>query len=77
MVEAARHVLLASMLGLLVAGAAGAEVYTDDTAGAGLSYVQDPLGKPQIPNWNRVISALPGFLDELRDAVEADAHDLP
>jgi glucosyl-3-phosphoglycerate synthase len=28
---------------------------------------------PQIPNWNRVTSALPEFLDELREAVDADA----
>jgi hypothetical protein len=27
---------------------------------------------PQIPNWNRVTSALPKFLEELREAVEAD-----
>jgi hypothetical protein len=27
----------------------------------------------QIPNWNRVTSALPEFLDELRDMVDADA----
>jgi glucosyl-3-phosphoglycerate synthase len=42
---------------------------------AGLGFVRDPLGTPQIPNWNRVTSAIPGFLDELRDAVEADAAD--
>jgi hypothetical protein len=33
------------------------------------------MGMPQIPNWNRVISALPEFLEELRDAVEADASE--
>ena len=30
------------------------------------------MGAPQIPNWNRVTSALPDFLDALREAVEAD-----
>jgi len=40
---------------------------------AGLGFVWDPMEVPQIPNWNRVTSALPGFLDELREAVEADA----
>jgi glucosyl-3-phosphoglycerate synthase len=40
---------------------------------AGLGFVRDPMEVPQIPNWNRVTSALPGFLDELREAVEADA----
>ena len=44
-------------------------------SGAGLKFVRDPMGLPQIPNWNRVISALPDFLDALRDAVEADAAD--
>jgi hypothetical protein len=34
------------------------------------------MGAPQIPNWNRVSSALPDFLDELREAVEADAADV-
>ncbi|MBI3697668.1 MAG: glycosyl transferase [Acidobacteria bacterium] len=35
-------------------------------------YVQDPLGKPLIPNWNRVVSAIPDFLELLLDAVQAD-----
>ena len=39
---------------------------------AGLEFVRDPMEVPQIPNWSRVTSALPGFLDELREAVEAD-----
>jgi glucosyl-3-phosphoglycerate synthase len=39
---------------------------------AGLSFVRDPMGTPQIPNWSRVTSALPGLLDELRAAIEAD-----
>jgi len=32
----------------------------------------DPLGTPLISNWNRVESALPNFLDELREAVRLD-----
>ena len=40
---------------------------------AGLDFVRDPMEVPQIPNWNRVTSALPDFLDELRVAVDADA----
>ena len=39
---------------------------------AGLSFVHDPMGAPQIPNWSRVTSALPDLLEELRVAVEAD-----
>jgi glucosyl-3-phosphoglycerate synthase len=41
---------------------------------AGLSFVRDPMGAPQIPNWNRVTSALPDFLQTLREAVEADCR---
>ncbi len=36
------------------------------------AFMEDPLGQPLIPNWNRVTAALPDFLDELRDAVDAD-----
>ena len=49
------------------------ETFSRALQGAGLSFVRDPLGMPQIPNWNRVTSALPDFLDELREAVEVDA----
>jgi glucosyl-3-phosphoglycerate synthase len=51
------------------------DTFTRALNAAGLGFVRDPLGMPQIPNWNRVISALPEFLDELRDAVEADASE--
>ena len=43
---------------------------------AGLEFVQDPMGSPQIPNWNRVVSAMPDFLTDLREAIEADAQDM-
>ena len=51
------------------------ETFTRALRGAGLGFVRDPLGNPQIPNWNRVNAALPGFLAELRDAVDADASE--
>ncbi|HXE91154.1 MAG TPA: hypothetical protein VNK82_09345 [Terriglobales bacterium] len=35
-------------------------------------YFADPLGAPLIPNWNRITSALPGFLGALSEAVDAD-----
>jgi glucosyl-3-phosphoglycerate synthase len=35
-------------------------------------FFDDPLGVPLIPNWNRVVSAFPGFFEELKAAVEAD-----
>ena len=49
------------------------ETFTRGLSAAGLGFVRDPMGAPQIPNWNRVTSALPSFLDELQEAVEADA----
>jgi glucosyl-3-phosphoglycerate synthase len=48
------------------------ETFSGALRGAGLDFVRDPLGAPQIPNWSRVISAMPSFLDDLRDAVDAD-----
>jgi len=42
---------------------------------AGLGFVRDPMGTPPIPNWNRVTSALPEFLEELAAAVAADARE--
>jgi glucosyl-3-phosphoglycerate synthase len=39
---------------------------------AARAFLDDPLGAPLIPNWNRVHSALPNFLDELNAAVRAD-----
>lgn len=35
-------------------------------------FFADPLGAPPIPNWMRVSAALPGFMDDLREAVDAD-----
>lgn len=36
-------------------------------------FLEDPLGAPLIPNWSRITSALPTFLDDLLQAVTADA----
>ncbi len=35
-------------------------------------FTEDPLGLPLIPNWNRVLAAIPDFFDRLRDAVAED-----
>jgi glucosyl-3-phosphoglycerate synthase len=39
---------------------------------AAQTFLEDPLGAPLIPNWNRVQSALPNFLGELNEAVCLD-----
>ncbi len=36
------------------------------------AYLEDPLGMPLIPNWNRITAALPGFLEEIQAQVDAD-----
>jgi glucosyl-3-phosphoglycerate synthase len=38
----------------------------------GSAFLENPLDPPEIPSWNRVISALPDFPSLLRDAVESD-----
>jgi len=40
------------------------------------AYREDPLGQPLIPNWNRITAAIPGFLDELMAAVQADNQEV-
>ncbi len=50
------------------------ETFASALRAAGLNFVRDPMGAPQIPNWNRVTSALPEYLPLLREAVEADAR---
>lgn len=35
-------------------------------------FLDDPLSTSEIPNWNRVTSAIPDFLDKLRETVEED-----
>jgi glucosyl-3-phosphoglycerate synthase len=39
---------------------------------AAKAFLQDPLGLPLLANWNRILSALPGFLKDLDAAVRAD-----
>jgi glucosyl-3-phosphoglycerate synthase len=48
------------------------EAFTKALQMAGKDFLEDPLYSPLIPNWNRVIAAIPDFLDRLRDQVEAE-----
>jgi glucosyl-3-phosphoglycerate synthase len=41
---------------------------------AAAEFVADPTGMPLIPNWNRVMAAIPEFFDLLQDAVEKDSR---
>jgi glucosyl-3-phosphoglycerate synthase len=73
----ARHSDDASLNGLSFdrhAEEVAVETFSRALRAAGLDFVRDPMGAPQIPNWSRVVSALPSFLDEFREAVEEDAQ---
>ncbi len=50
------------------------ETFSSALRGAGLGFVRDPLGAPQIPNWNRVTSAVPEILELLPKAALADSQ---
>jgi glucosyl-3-phosphoglycerate synthase len=39
---------------------------------AAAEFIDDPLGLPLIPNWNRVLAAIPDFFKDLRHAVDDD-----
>jgi glucosyl-3-phosphoglycerate synthase len=49
-----------------------AEAFSRTLARAGDDFLENPLGPPSIPNWNRVTSAIPDALQRLREAVELD-----
>ncbi len=38
---------------------------------AAQEFLEDPLGLPLIPNWNRVVAAIPDFFERLEAAVES------
>ena len=48
------------------------ETFAEGLRLGGNSFLEDPLGHPEIPNWNRVTSAIPEFLEMLKKAVEED-----
>jgi glucosyl-3-phosphoglycerate synthase len=42
---------------------------------AATSFLDDPLGQPLIPNWNRVLAAIPNCFEQLQAAIAADANE--
>jgi glucosyl-3-phosphoglycerate synthase len=48
------------------------EAFTRAISIAAGVFMENPLGAPLIPNWNRVISAIPGVLEMLKKAVVED-----
>jgi len=49
------------------------ETFANAIAMAAEAFTENPMGTPLIPNWNRVISAIPGIFDMLKVAVEEDS----
>ncbi|MBU0621536.1 MAG: glycosyl transferase [Gammaproteobacteria bacterium] len=48
------------------------EAFTRAIAMAAQMFVENPMGNPLIPNWNRVTAAIPDIFEMLRLAVEED-----
>ncbi|MCP5005630.1 MAG: glycosyl transferase [Planctomycetes bacterium] len=48
------------------------EAFTNGIMLAGQQFLENPIGTPLIPNWNRVTSAIPDFFEKLIDAVDSD-----
>ncbi|MDE0134007.1 MAG: hypothetical protein OXH86_12685 [Acidimicrobiaceae bacterium] len=48
------------------------EVFSAAIMEAGDEFLNDPMGRPFIPNWSRVQSAVPDVLGQLYDAVKLD-----
>jgi glucosyl-3-phosphoglycerate synthase len=48
------------------------EAFTRGIEISGKTFLEDPLGAPQIPNWSRVTSAIPDFLDMLLETIRED-----
>lgn len=48
------------------------EAFTRAILIAGKEFMDNPLYAPLIPSWNRVTSAIPGFLGQLHDIVEKE-----
>ncbi|WP_422135902.1 glycosyl transferase [Endozoicomonas sp. ALD040] len=48
------------------------ELFARNIMAAGQHFLENPMERPFIPSWNRVMSAVPDILERLYDAVEED-----
>ncbi|MBI2822899.1 MAG: glycosyl transferase [Acidobacteria bacterium] len=48
------------------------DAFTEAIRIAARRFIEDPLGAPLIPNWNRVVSAFPTFFELLVESVQED-----
>ncbi|BFM14208.1 cell wall biogenesis glycosyltransferase [Maricurvus nonylphenolicus] len=51
------------------------EMFAQNIMKAGQAFLDNPMERPFIPSWNRVISAVPDVLEQLSDAVEQDTKE--
>ena len=52
------------------------ELFALNIMKAGETFFENPMETPFIPTWNRVLSAIPDFLDRLKSSVELDNEEL-
>ncbi|WP_448553844.1 glycosyl transferase [Thalassotalea montiporae] len=72
-VETYRHDALMNGLSLDIHNEeAAVEMFAKNIMNAGQTFLENPMETPFIPTWNRVISAEPNILNELKEAVEQD-----
>ncbi|WP_415228688.1 glycosyl transferase [Psychromonas sp.] len=48
------------------------EMFSENIMTAGQQFLDNPMETPFIPSWNRVVSAIPDVLEQLKEAVELD-----
>lgn len=48
------------------------EMFAENVMTAGQIFLDKPMETPFIPSWNRVVSAMPDVLEQLKEAVELD-----
>lgn len=51
------------------------ELFAQNVMLAGEHFLDKPMDTPFIPSWNRVVSAIPDILDQLKQAVEEDCEE--
>lgn len=51
------------------------EIFAENIIRAGQDFLDNPMEKPFIPSWNRVMSAIPDILERMHDAVAMDIRD--
>ena len=51
------------------------ETFAEALVRAGETFLTDPLGKPQIPSWNRVLAADRQYLEAIWDIPEQDMQE--